>query len=106
MRTDQMALLIPIIVAVLGLSIPLLMVLSKYLRRRHLAEVYHRERMAAIDKGIEIPGLPEALLRESYGRGVTKPGAALLRGLIWTFGGLSLFYALRQENIPGASFAF
>lgn len=99
-----MALLIPMITIVLGLSIPLLIILSKYLRRRRLIELCHLERMAAIEKGIEIPAVPEALLRESDGPKVKSPGTALLKGLIWSFIGLTLFFALREEDRHEAVF--
>lgn len=90
---------------------------SSYLSTRE-REMMHRERMAAIEKGADVPAWPDELL---------KPGAAqsalltlyreraaakdaryyLLRGLVWFFLGITLATALyaisistRREVVP------
>lgn len=78
--TDIVALLIPI-VAILAAAAILIVGLKLRARRR---ELLHKERLAAIEKGIE---LPQALLAESEAVG---PNACLLRGLIWLFTGVAI----------------
>jgi hypothetical protein len=64
-----------------------------YRRRRDIVEAHHKERMAAIERGMELPPLPETFFRSfNYDR---KP-RHLLTGMIWTFVGVGLFVALRE----------
>jgi uncharacterized protein DUF6249 len=59
-----------------------------YRKRRKLMELHHAERMAAIERGMEIPPLPIELID---GRSVPKRRrTALLPGLIWFFVGLAV----------------
>ena len=57
-----LALLIPITAIVGGLSIPILYILTHYKKRQLLLEQNHKERMLALEKGIELPPIPAALL--------------------------------------------
>lgn len=78
--TDTLAMLIPIF-AILAVAAVLIVGLTLRAKRR---ELLHKERLAAIEKGIEIP---QALLAESEAVG---PNACLLRGLIWLFTGAAI----------------
>lgn len=98
-----MALMIPIITVGLLAVIAITVVVLRFLRRRRLFELYHQERMAAMEKGVEVPPLPEALLCD--GARVRAPGAVLLRGLVWLFSGLALAFALHEMNLRGAPLA-
>jgi hypothetical protein len=53
----------------------------------------HRERMAAIEKGIEIPA---GLLSDSA---ALSPNACLLRGLIWLLTGVALIVTLAGMGV-------
>ncbi len=61
-------------------------------RRR---EMLHRERLAAIEKGLPIP--PEE--PEHSARAASGPRNYLLRGLIWFFLGASLFAAVMMTTV-------
>lgn len=78
--TEVIALLIPI-TAIVAAAVILIVALRLRGKRR---ELLHRERLAAIEKGIEIP---EALLAESD---TLSPNACLLRGLIWLLAGVAV----------------
>ena len=54
-----MALLIPILAVVLGLATAMLTINLSYRKKKEMFTLYHQERMAAIDKGIEIPSIPD-----------------------------------------------
>lgn len=59
-----------------------------YHKRRKLMELHHTERMAAIERGMEIPPLPIELID---GRSTPKRRrTALLPGLVWFFIGLAV----------------
>lgn len=82
--------LIPIIAIVMGIGLAMLGTVTEYRQRRTLIELHHKERLAAIEKGIEMPPPPAGLLdvKES------SPHRMLLRGLVWLFVGIGLLFAL------------
>lgn len=84
--------MIPIIVVVLGAALGMLAIYLGYRKRKEIFVLYHQERMAAIEKGVEVPPLPEALLTDEGGRPARPyhPRRHLLRGLAWLFVGLGL----------------
>jgi len=86
------ALLIPILAIVMGLSIPIWVVYWEYRKRKDTFALLHQERMVAIEKGVEPPPLPAGFVN-----GETKtpaPRRYLLKGLVWTFIGLGIIGAL------------
>jgi hypothetical protein len=95
---EILKLLIPIIAIILGCSIPLLAIYLDYRKRQEMFALYHQERMAAIERGIELPPLPEEFFRdddteEEEGKS-RSPYHNLGWGLFWTLGGLALLVAL------------
>lgn len=82
--------LVPIIgiVFTLGplLSIPIVYIALNYRKRKRLMELSHTERMAAIERGMEVPPLPLELID---GRS-TRRRSSLLPGLVWFFIGLAM----------------
>ena len=82
--------LIPIIAIVMGIGLAMLGVVTSYRQRRTLIELHHKERLAAIEKGIEVPPPPEGLLDSKE----ASPHRTLLRGLVWLFVGIGLMFAL------------
>jgi hypothetical protein len=92
MNEEVVAVFIPIVAIVMSLAIPIVFAILDYRRRRDIVEAHHRERMAAIERGMELAPLPE-----SFFMGLEKkkrPGTSLLAGLIWLFVGIGLFVAL------------
>ena len=85
---------VPITAIVLGLTTAMLKLILNYSRRRHMFALYHRERMAAIEKGIELPALPEDFFNEDSKLPSRGGHGTLLTGLILVFGGLTLALAL------------
>jgi hypothetical protein len=75
------------------LSIPIVLAVLNYRKRRRLMELYHAERMAAIERGMELPPLPSEILGPAPTRHST-----LLPGLIWLFVGLAILVALHAEG--------
>jgi Domain of unknown function (DUF6249) len=70
-----------------------------YRKRQRLMELHHTERMAAIERGMELPPLPIELID---GRSTPKRRrTALLPGLVWFFIGLALAVATLVGSSAG-----
>lgn len=85
-----LGIMIPIIAIVMGVGTAIIAIVAGHRQRMQRAELRHRERLAAIEKGIEIP--PDPVEFEPEGR---RP-RYLLRGLCWLFVGATLTAALSQ----------
>lgn len=90
--------LVPLFGIVFGIGLPIsvtvaivFLVLS-YRKRRRLMELHHTERMAAIERGMDIPPLSLELIDGQSRRRRTS----LLPGLVWLFVGLAVLIALRS----------
>jgi hypothetical protein len=96
MITGIFALLIPIIAIVMVFGTGMLSIYLGYRKRRDMFALYHQERMAAIEKGIELPPLPEDFFQEDGDHKPRRRSAhgTLLGGLILLFLGLTLYLAL------------
>jgi hypothetical protein len=91
MDIKVMALLIPIIAILMGVGIGMLAIFLRYRKQKHMFELFHQERMAAIDKGIEPLPIPEEFFSDS-GKPYS-PHRPLLVGLICTLTGLGVLVA-------------
>jgi Domain of unknown function (DUF6249) len=85
------SLAIPIIAIVMGIGLAVVRVALDYRRKRELFQLHHAERMAAIEKGIEVPPLPPEFFQDYRHR---TPGNYLYRGLVWLLVGLSIGMAM------------
>ncbi len=91
---------IPVIAIVMGIGIAMLNLLLDYRKKVAIFELHHKERMAAIEKGLEVPPLPADLLRSN--RTASGPGDYLRRGLILLFVGAGVTGAMMIEGHAGA----
>ena len=91
MNEDAVAVFIPIIAIFMSLLIPIVFSITDYRRRRDIVEANHKERMAAIERGMEVPQLPESFYLSIKPR---SRSSYLLPGLVWLFVGTGLFVAL------------
>lgn len=93
-----MALLIPIFGIVFGVSVAIVAIVAAHRARVVRLEFRHKERLAVIDKGLELPPeTPDPELDPSHRR-----PRYLLRGLVWLFAGLgfTLFlYRVADEDV-------
>jgi hypothetical protein len=87
MDEDVVAIFIPLTAIFMSLLIPIVFSVVDYKRRKDIVEANHKERLAAIERGMDIPPLPESFYlplkpqrRSSY----------LLPGLVWLFIGIGL----------------
>ena len=100
MNEDAVAVFIPIVAIIMSLSIPIVFAITDYRRRRDIVESSHKERMAAIERGMEVPPLPDDVFDS-----VKRP-RHLLVGMVWLFIGLGLMvlFGSLVEDEPGVKF--
>jgi hypothetical protein len=91
MDEDIVALFIPITAIIMSLAIPIVYAIVDYKRRRDIVEANHKERLAAIERGMELPPLPESFYQSIK---PARRSSYLLPGLVWLFVGTGLFIAL------------
>ena len=89
-------LLIGALAIVMGCAIPIVAIALDFIKRKRFMELAHQQRMAAIEKGIDLPPLSMALLEE--GRRSRRTSSSLRCGLIWLFTGLGIMVALYARD--------
>jgi hypothetical protein len=99
--------LIPIVAITFGIGIGALAIWSEHKRKLELIDRLHRERMLALEKGVEPPALPPGMV----GHLAAKPAPrylwprAMRNGLMLLFGGIALFFGVdRAGGDEGAVF--
>ena len=101
---DELAIMIPIIAIaapfITAVVITGIAIFVHYRKRRDMLQFHHQERMAAIERGIELPPLPAGYFGEPPRPARSRsPHGNLLKGMVWSFVGLALLFALRQAGI-------
>ncbi|MDH4259268.1 MAG: DUF6249 domain-containing protein [Gammaproteobacteria bacterium] len=90
MDEDTMALLIPILGIVFGIGIAVVAVLTGHRRKMQRVELRHKERLVAMEKGLELP--PE--LEDPENGGMRSRSGALRSGMTMLGVGIVLYFAL------------
>jgi len=86
---------IPIVAIVFGIGIAMLGLCTDHQRRSQKLEHLHRERMAAIEKGVPLPApTPDEKERERSGDRWTDPARMLRSGILLLGLGIILFFAI------------
>jgi Domain of unknown function (DUF6249) len=85
---------IPIVAIVMGIGIGMLSIWSEHKRKAQLLEQNHRERMQAIEKGVELPPLPPNLVGMSNGPSTASAAKSLRSGIMLVLVGVILFFAI------------
>lgn len=92
MSPDVVGVFVPIVAIIMGVGLAMIGAVTSHRRRSQSLAQRHAERMAAIEKGIDLPpdaGDPEAQLELAK---ALRPPRYLLRGLV--FGGIGLALVL------------
>jgi len=103
MRPDVIGVFIPIVAIIMGIGIGMLAIWSDHKRKAQILEQNHRERMNAIEKGLELPPLPVNLVSSSNGPATSTPEKALRGGVMMTLIGIILFFAIQKVGAPEAA---
>jgi hypothetical protein len=93
-----MSFVIPMLAIILGIGVAVLAITLSYLKRRQAFALYHQERMAALEKGVDLPPLPDALITEDARP--KNPRRLLLTGMVWLFVGIGLIIAVYNLTNP------
>jgi len=100
---------IPIVAITLGIGIGALAIWSEHKRKLELIDRIHRERMLALEKGVEPPALPPSMVGDLAAKPKPVPRylwpKAMRNGLALLFGGIVLYFALiNADGREGATF--
>jgi len=98
MNPANLGVLIPIIAIVLGISTGMLALVLDYRKKQEMFALHHKERLAAIEKGMEVPPLPPEFFQDGRGRRSRHPSDYLRRGLVLLFVGAAISLALYQNQ--------
>jgi hypothetical protein len=93
-----MGVMVPIVAIVMGVGIGMLSLLLDYRKKRDMFALHHKERLAAIERGMEVPPLPPEFFREN--RRPRVPGDYLRRGLVLLLVGIAITFALYDTTRP------
>jgi len=93
---DDFEMLIPILGTAFVCGAIITHTITEAAKHRKIYEMYHKERLAAIEKGIELPPLPLELFDKESSRTVKRP-RHLLKGMIWLLVGLAGVVALHYD---------
>ena len=93
MRPEIIGVFIPIIAIVMGIGIGMLSIWTEHKRKSQLLEQFHRERLAALEKGVTLPELDRRLV-ELDEREPPTAAKAFRNGLMMLLIGIILFFGL------------
>jgi hypothetical protein len=94
MGPEVMVFMVPIVAIVMVFGTGMLSIYFGYRKKKDMFALYHQERMAAIEKGVELPPMPDDFFQEEGRPRRRSAHGTLLGGLIWLFVGLTLYLAL------------
>ena len=92
--TAVLGVMIPIIAIVMGIGIGMLSLFLDYRKKQNMFALHHKERLAAIEKGMEVPPLPPEFFQDGRRNRVRSPSDYLRRGLVLLFVGIAISVAL------------
>src|ERR1700735_4277693 len=92
-----LSMMIPIVAIVFGIGVAMLGMWLDFRKKREMFQLHHAERMAAIEKGIELPPLPPEFFRD-FKRRDRPPSSQFRRGLVWLLVGIALMVALHGTH--------
>ncbi len=101
---------IPIVAIIFSIGIGAVALWSEHKRKSQLLDQLHRERIVALEKGVEPPALPPGLIGFTAPKPLPPPRAlwpkAMRNGLVLLFGGVVLYFAIYLAGGElGAAFA-
>jgi Domain of unknown function (DUF6249) len=95
--TEIIAVMIPIVAIVMGIGIGMLTLFLDYRKKREMFALHHKERLAAIEKGMDVPPLPPEFFQDPRRRPRSQSDY-LRRGLIMLLIGIAITVALYSSS--------
>jgi hypothetical protein len=94
---------IPIVAIVMGIGIGMLGLLLDYRKKSRMFELHHKERLLAIERGMEVPPLPAEFFVNQRKAPASYRSSSLRWGLIWLMLGFALAIVLLLNGGPEAA---
>lgn len=98
MGPDVLALFIPIIAIVMGIGIGMMALWGEHKRKSQLLEQLHRERLHALEKGLEPPPIPGNLAGNGDGSAPASAAKSLRSGVMLVLIGAILWVGIGQTG--------
>ncbi|HEY6125363.1 MAG TPA: hypothetical protein VIV63_11990 [Steroidobacteraceae bacterium] len=95
--------LIPITAIVMGIGIGMLGLWTDHKRKSQMLEQLHKERMAAIEKGFDLPPMNADPYLEKRPANVANPARILRNGVFMVTFGIVLYFALDTVGASAAA---
>ena len=104
-RPEILSLFIPIVAIIMGCSIAIVSIWGEHKRKSQVLDQNHRERMNAIEKGIDLPPLPEHLLSDADHKppSLSTPAKSLRAGVMLVLLGIVLYFAIERVGAEQAA---
>ena len=98
-RMEMIGIGLGAVAVVFGFGIAFVAIWTDSQKRRDLISAVHRERMTALEKGLDLPPFPsEWPSRDAAGCGPGVPSSGLKPGLMWLATGIGLWLFLSPKN--------
>jgi hypothetical protein len=94
MSEAQLGVMIPILAIVFGVSAAMLFDYTNHRRKSQLLEQIHKERLAALERGLELPAIPPGLAGSHGDYGAPSAARTMRNGLVLFGIGVVLYFAL------------
>ena len=98
MDTEKITLLIPLLSIFMGIGLAMLAIYLDFRKKRDMFAMHHKERLAAIEKGMEVPPLPPEFFQDGRRCRTRTPNDFLRRGLVLLFVGAAVCTALYNSQ--------
>ena len=94
---------IPVVAIIMSLGFAMLALWTNHQRKSQMLQQLHRERMAAIEKGIELPPVNVEEIATSSSPNTTNPARVLRSGVLLVAIGIVLYFALNESGAREAA---
>jgi hypothetical protein len=94
MGPETIGIFVPITGIIMGCSIAIVSVWGEHKRKAQMLDQVHRERMIALEKGLEMPPIPANLVKEGNGPATETAAKSLRSGIMWSLIGGLLYFAI------------
>lgn len=100
-KMESMGVTIALVSVVMGIGIAFFAIGCDFLKRRHLINVCHQERLAALEKGLELPPYPREFMSGADAGEPSGPSTGLKSGLVWLAIGIGIAWFLSSGRRGG-----
>jgi hypothetical protein len=94
---------VPIIAIVMGIAVGMLGLWLDFQKKTRMFELHHKERLLAIERGMEVPPLPAEFFSNGRKSQTDARSSSLRWGLVWLLLGLAFAVALLLNDGPEAA---